>query len=199
VPPTFFFDLSSPFAYLAAERIDDLLPGAEWRPIAFGALIGQIGKRPWSLTPGTERDAMFAEIARRASERGLPEIVYPPGWPAESYSLMPLRAALIAGKHGRMREFVRHAYRITFVEGRTLNDLATILEAVSAAGLDAREVAAAVERPDVKDRLRANTDAAIARGVAGVPTVEIGGELFWGDDRLEDAAAALRSPPSALS
>jgi len=122
-PPVFYFDYSSPYAYLAAMRIGGLLPDATWRPIAFGALIRQIGKVPWSLGPG--------------------------------------RAA-------------------------------GVLAAAIAAGVDPEAVRAGVADPDIKARLRAHTDEAIARGVTGVPTVALGDELFWGDDRLEAAAANLK-------
>ena len=68
-----------------------------------------------------------------------------------------------------------------------------MLDAAEAAGLDRDAMAARLENPDIKARLRSYTDGAIARGVTGVPTVAVGDELFWGDDRLEDAAKALRA------
>ena len=73
--PVFFFDYSSPYAYLAAARIGAVLPEATWRPIAFGALIRQIGKVPWSLRPG--REAGMREVEERAAERGLPPVRWP--------------------------------------------------------------------------------------------------------------------------
>jgi 2-hydroxychromene-2-carboxylate isomerase len=78
-----------------------------------------------------------------------------------------------------------------FVDGRHLADLEAVLDAVERAGMDRAAVREGIERPEVKERLRMQTDAALARGVTGVPTVAVGEELFWGDDRLEDAAAAL--------
>ena len=187
-PPVFFFDYSSPHAYLAAMRIDDVLPGATWRPIAFGALIRQIGKVPWSLRPG--REAGMREIEERAAERGLPPVRWPAGWPDKSYSLLPLRAAVIAETHGRLRDFSREAYRLMFAEGRTLTEPGPVLEAAAAAGLAPEAVAVRLENPEIKARLREYTDDALARGVTGVPTVAVGGALFWGDDLLETAAAA---------
>ena len=75
---TFYYDLSSPYAYLAALRVDDILPvDAVWQPIAFGALIREIGKVPWSMRDDT-RAAGQAEIAERARERGLPDVRWPP-------------------------------------------------------------------------------------------------------------------------
>jgi 2-hydroxychromene-2-carboxylate isomerase len=186
--PVFYFDYSSPYAYLAAMRIGDLLPDATWRPIAFGALIRQIGKVPWSLGPG--RAAGVREVEERAAARGLPPVRWPDGWPDESYSLLPLRAALVADEAGRIVPFSLAVYRLVFAEGRTLTDPEPVLQAAAAAGVDPEALRAGVADPAIKARLRANTDEAIARGVTGVPTLAVGDELFWGDDRLEAAAAA---------
>jgi 2-hydroxychromene-2-carboxylate isomerase len=187
-PAVFFFDYSSPYAYLAAMRIDDVLPGATWRPIAFGPLIRQIGKVPWSLRPG--REAGMREVEERAAERGLPPVRWPPGWPDASYSLLPLRAALVAEVHGKLRQFSFAAFRLMFAEGRTLDAPQPVLEAAAAAGLNPDAVAVRLENPEIKARLREYTDDAVARGVTGIPTVAVGGALFWGDDLLETAAAA---------
>jgi 2-hydroxychromene-2-carboxylate isomerase len=94
-----------------------------------------------------------------------------------------------ARRSGREREFAAAAFRKAFAEGCDLGEVEHALAAAVEAGLDAPE--AALADPSVKDELRRVTDAAAARGVFGVPTVAVGDELFWGDDRLEDAAAAL--------
>jgi len=189
--PTFYYDLSSPYAYLAALRVDELLPAAaEWQPIALGALIREIGKVPWSMRPDT-RPAGMAEIERRARERGLPAVRWPDGWPDASYSLLPLRAVLHAFDRGRGRELTLELYRVAFAQGTALNDLDVVAAAADRVGLDEAELRQAVERREIKDRLRAATDEARRRGVTGIPTVAVAGELFWGDDRLEDAARAL--------
>ena len=186
--PVFYFDYSSPYSYLAAARIGDVLPDATWRPIAFGILIRRIGKLPWSLGPG--RAAGMREVEERAAARGLPPVRWPDGWPDRSYSLLPLRAAVVAEARGRLMEFSAEAYRQMFAAGRTLTEPDPVLEAASAAGLDPGEVAAGLQDPDVKARLREYTDGAIPLGVTGVPTVAVGDTLFWGDDMLEAAAAA---------
>ena len=189
--PLFYYDVSSPYAYLTAHRIDDVLPQAAiWQPIAFGALIQEIGKIPWSLRSDT-RATGIAEVERRAHERGLPDVRWPPGWPDKTYSVKPLRAILWAQGEGRGRELALALYRIAFVEGRSLDSVEVIEEATVTAGLDPVAMRAGIEAQDIKDALREATAAAIARGVTGVPTIAVGGELFWGDDRLEDAAAAL--------
>jgi len=189
--PAFYYDFNSPYAYLAAHRVDDVLPvRPSWEPIAFGALIRQIGKVPWSLQPGAERERRLRECERRTAALGLP-LRWPDGWPDRNYSILVLRAALVAAEHDRLREFSRAAFRRGLGEGGDLRDRDTVLACARNAGVDPDLVAAGVERPEIKERLRSATDAALARGVTGVPTVAVGDELFWGDDRLEDAAAAL--------
>lgn len=184
----FYYDLNSPYAYLAALRVDDLVPAdVEWVPIAFGPLLVQTQRVPWSLKPG-EREEGMRDCERRAQERGLPPIVWPDGWPGESYSVNGARAALVAERQGRQREMAVAVFEQVFVHGRRLDDPATLVAAAERAGVE--DVAAHVAADDVKQQLRAATDDAIARGVAGIPTVEVAGELFWGDDRLEDAARA---------
>jgi 2-hydroxychromene-2-carboxylate isomerase len=184
---TFYFDLSSPFAYLAATRVDDLIPGVTWRPIAFGILLREISRVPWSLQEG--REPTMVEVERRASRRGLPPVRWADGWPGETYSLAPPRGAVVAERHGRLREFSLGAFRLHFAEGRPL-DAEDVVRAGVQSGLDGDEVRAGLQDPEVKARLAEYTDEALARGVTGIPTVAVDGRLFWGDDRLEEAAAA---------
>jgi 2-hydroxychromene-2-carboxylate isomerase len=186
--PVFYYDTNSPYAYLAAARIDHLLPDAEWHPIAFGIVLRELGRVPWSLGP--ERDKGMAEIERRAAERGLPPVRWAEGWPVDTYSLAPLRALEFADERGAQRELARALYRRMFGEGASLAEVDNVLRSAGEAGLDPEEVRAALEDDRVKNRLREHTDEAMALGVIGVPTVVVGGAVFWGDDRLEDATAA---------
>jgi 2-hydroxychromene-2-carboxylate isomerase len=185
---TFYFDFNSPYAWLASERIEGFVPAAEWKPIAFPLLLHRLGTLESAMKRPTQ--PVVEEVTRRAAERGLPAFNPPQGWPLESWSLVPLRAALFADDRGRMREFCDAVFRAMHATARPITELATVLDAAREAGLDAAEVEEAVERPDIKERLKANTDEAFDRGVTGIPTVAIGDELFWGDDRLEEAAAA---------
>jgi 2-hydroxychromene-2-carboxylate isomerase len=187
----FYFDTNSPYAYLAAHRIDDLIPGAVWRPIALAMLFREIQKIPWSLKPGRETD--MAEIERRAAALGLPPITWPEDWPAGTWSFNPIRAAVVAEEHDLVRPFALECYRLLFAENRSLAELDNTLAAARAVGLDPDEVRERIGAQDVKDRLRAYTDEAVGLGAVGVPTVAVGGELFWGDDRLEEAAEAARA------
>jgi 2-hydroxychromene-2-carboxylate isomerase len=131
----------------------------------------------------------MAEIERRAHEYGMPPLRWPDPWP--SSSLHAMRAAIHARNAGREREFAAAAFAVAFAEGNDLAEPRHVLDAAERAGLDRAEAEAAIAEPAVKDELRAVTDEAHARGVFGVPTVAAGGELFWGDDRLDEAAAAL--------
>jgi 2-hydroxychromene-2-carboxylate isomerase len=188
-PAIFYYDFNSPYAYLAAERIDRLIPDAEWRPIAFAMLLGQLGRLE-SMLEDLDPAPVAAEVAGRAAERGLPPFAPPEAWPVETWSLTPLRAALFAEERGRLREFSLAAYRTSFVESRSLAELDNVLRAALVAGLEPEAVREGIARPEIKERLKGNTVEALARGITGIPTVAIDNELFWGDDRLDEAAAA---------
>lgn len=187
----FYFDLGSPYAYLAAERLPALLPeDVEWRPVLLGALFKLTGRSSWALGDYRRRQTGMADIERRARGYGLPALRWPDPWPTNYLAAM--RAATYALSVGAGQDFARHAFRAAFQRGADLSILAHVIDAGRRAGIDGDELATAIGRQEVKLALRHATDAAYERGVIGVPTVAIGDELFWGDDRLEDAAAHLR-------
>lgn len=186
----FYFDLGSPYAYLAAARIDAVLgEPADWQPVSLGALFKLTGRSSWSLGDPRRRAQGMAEVERRAREYGLPPLRWPEPWPGNYLTAM--RAAVYAQRVGRLREFADCAYAAGFQRGLDLSVPANVLAAAAEAGLDVCDVELAVADPEVKLALREATDAAHALGVFGVPTVLVEGELFWGEDRLEDAARAL--------
>jgi 2-hydroxychromene-2-carboxylate isomerase len=187
---TFHYDLMSPYAYLAAERLDRVLgQPVEWQPVLLGGLFKLTGRSSWALGDYDRRRRGMAEIERRAEAYGLPPLRWPDPWPTSSLAAM--RAAVHAKRTGREREFAAAAFRTAFTQGHDLGETGNVLAAADAAGLDPAEVERAIAEPAVKDELRAATAAAHARGVFGVPTLAVAGELFWGDDRLEEAAVAL--------
>jgi 2-hydroxychromene-2-carboxylate isomerase len=192
----FYYDFSSPYSYLAAERISGLFAEAgaeqpEWQPISFGHVLQATGRRPWSFEE--ERSVDFDEIQRRAAERGLPEVHYPPGWPVENYSLNPIRAAIYAKESGRVVSFSLACFRQVFAAGRDMSNLDNVLIAAAACELHPNAVLKGIETRSVKDKLRTATERALELGVEGIPTVAIGDRLFWGDDRLEEAVSAAAS------
>ncbi len=186
----FRYDFNSPYAHLAASRVDAVLGAAAvtWKPIAFAFLLRAQRREPWSFHQPS-RDAGMRECARRAEAYGLPRLRWPPGWPIESYTLAALRAAWAAERLGALRAFSAAAFARNFVDGIGLADERMVDDVCERAGLDAREVRAELGGYG-RERLRAATDTAIAVGVPGVPTVTVGDTHFWGDDRLADAAAA---------
>jgi 2-hydroxychromene-2-carboxylate isomerase len=193
---TFYFDIGSPYAYLAAERLHTVLPEpVEWQPLLLGGLFKLTGRSSWALGDYRRRQAGMADIERRARSNGLAPIRWPDPWPTEYLTAM--RAATYAFTVGRGREFTMQAFRNAFQHGHELSITAHVLDAGVAAGLDRDELVQRIADPQIKQALKDATDAAHALGVFGVPTFAIGDELFWGDDRLEDAAAHLEATRAA--
>jgi 2-hydroxychromene-2-carboxylate isomerase len=187
---TFYFDLGSPFAYLAAERLNDVLPEpVRLQPVSLGALFKLSGRSSWAVGDHERRRAGIAEVERRASLYGLPLVRWPDPWPGNY--LMAMRAATFAFRAERGREFAMQAFHSAFQDGLDLSVAANVLLAAEAADLDPRVVEQATQDPQIKLALREATDAAHRLGVFGVPTVTVNGESFWGDDRLERAAVYL--------
>lgn len=193
---TFYFDLGSPYAYLAAERMPEAMPeGVHWQPVSLGALFKLNGRSSWAVGARERREAGMAEVEGRARRYGLAPIRWPDPWP--SNYLYAMRAATYALQVGQGRSFAEAAFRAAFVQGQDLALPEHVLKAAEQAGLDPRAVDAATGDPEVKLALRSATDAAHALGVFGVPTVAIDGVLFWGEDRLREAASRANAPRSA--
>lgn len=187
----FYFDLGSPYAYLAAERISRLFADAElaqpeWKPVLLGAVFSETGGSSWM--EGPEREAGMREVDRRADAYGLQPIRWPEPCPANS--LHAMRVATYAKSIGRTVSFALAAFRQAFAGGRDLTDPDNVAIAAAACELHPNAVAKGAATQSVKEALRASTDEALAAGVRGVPTVAVGDELHWGDDQLEGAVAA---------
>ena len=188
---TFYFDLGSPFAYLTAERISEVLPEPVlWRPVSLGALFKLTGRSSWAMADPERRQTGMADVERRAHQYGLPAVRWPDPWPTDY--LFAMRAATYAFQVGRGREFTLQAFRHAFQYGHDLGIHEHVLQVARDVDLDADVVSKAASDPEIKLALRTATDAAHALGAFGVPTISVARELFWGDDRLEDAAALLR-------
>ncbi len=188
--PLFYFAAMSPYSWLAAERIGRLLPDALWRPVTAAFVFKAAGRTSWGFTG--ERLRGLADCSARADSHGLGPITWPEPWPTND--LPVARAMAYADGLGLLKPYALSAMRLAFQEGADLAELETLLEAARRCSIPEADIAAAVEDADVKQRLRELTDEAIARGVFGIPTVIVGEELFWGDDRLQEAADAYSSP-----
>jgi 2-hydroxychromene-2-carboxylate isomerase len=184
-----YYDLASPYAYLAVARADAVLQEPpRLRPVLAGAIFVHRGRGSWAHTDA--RADNQAEIAARAARYGLPPVTWPPGWPPNT--LKAMRAVVWAqARHAAGDAFARAAFRAAFAEETDLGDVAALQAIAARAGLPAGELEDGIADPAVKAALRAATDAAIALGVRGVPTLALpDGRLLFGDDRLEDALIA---------
>jgi 2-hydroxychromene-2-carboxylate isomerase len=187
----------SPYSWFAAERIEQLLPQARWRGVFAGAVFKQNGRSSWGLDE--RRDAGLADCEARAVEHRLGPIRWPEPWPTND--LLVARAMAYcaqidaAGGDGDrlMRSFGLAAMRLAFLEGVDIGERDAVLEAGRRAGIDERMLGDALQDQRIKDATRALTDEAVTAGVFGVPSVLVGEQLFWGDDRLLDAASANRA------
>ena len=188
---TFYFDLGSPYAYLTAERISGLFTDAEleqpeWQPILLGGLFQRFGRDSWGNGP--EREEGIAAVERRASEYGLPALAWPEPWPGNM--LFAMRVATFAKQTGRTVSFALAAFRQAFAAGRDLSEPDNVLLAAAACELHPNALLKAAGTEGVKNALREATDRAAELGVIGVPSLVVGEEVFWGDDRLEEAVEA---------
>jgi 2-hydroxychromene-2-carboxylate isomerase len=191
----FYYDLGSPYAYLAAERVSGLFAQAgaetpEWQPILLGGLFQRFDRSSWG--EGPERERGMGECETRAAAYGLPPIRWPDPWPGNM--LFAMRAATYAKEIGRAVSFSLAAFRQAFAAGRDLGEPDNVLLAAAAAEIHPRAMLVAAGRDSLKSALRESTERAGDLGVCGVPSLVVDGEVYWGDDRLEDAVqAATRS------
>jgi 2-hydroxychromene-2-carboxylate isomerase len=191
----FMFDLGSPYAYLSAERISRLfaeegLEQPEWTPILLGGLFQRFGRDSWMNGP--DRAAGMREVERRAEAYGLQPIRWPDPCPANT--LHAMRVATYAKSIGRSVSFALAAFRQAFAGGRDLTDPDNVAIAAAACELHPNAIARGAATESVKRTLKERTEIAGDLGVRGVPSVVVGGEVYWGDDRLEEAVAAAKSP-----
>jgi len=183
-----YFDLGSPYAYLALSRAESVLGvQPELRPVLLGAIFARRGFGSWARTQA--REGRVTEIEQRARRYGLPPVRWPAGWPGDG--LVAMRCATWAHEQGRGEAFARAVFARQFVEGEDIADLELLLECARDADLDAELLSGALGQSAVKDSLREATDRAWEAGVRGVPAVRVGESVFYGDDQLELAADAL--------
>jgi 2-hydroxychromene-2-carboxylate isomerase len=181
-----YIDVASPYAYLAAERAPAVLGEApRLEPVVLGAIFALRGHGSWAHTD--QREPQMREVERRAAAYGLPPVVWPAGWPANS--LRASRAIVWAERHGAGHDLALALFRAGFARGEDIANPAVVRSVVASLGLPAEEMEAAIADPVLKQELKDRTAAAWAAGVRGVPTLREGDRLFYGDDRLEEAAA----------
>jgi len=196
-PIEFYFDFSSPYSYLASESIEALAARhgreVDYKPILLGAAFKISGMRPLPEVP------LKGEYSRRDFERsarlaGLP-FVLPDPFPISTVGAARAYLWLSDVEPARARAFVHAAFRAYFAEGRNISDSAVLAGVLRSIGVDADAALAAIQQPDIKERLKAQVDASLARGVFGAPFIFVDGEPFWGNDRLPQVERWLAGGP----
>jgi 2-hydroxychromene-2-carboxylate isomerase len=194
----FFYDVGSPWTYLAFHKVEEVVAeaGAElvWRPILVGGVFNAVNPGVYAARANPTKprwDYMTKDLADWARLYGL-RIVWPPTvFPVNSVAAM--RGVLVAFDAGRGVEFSRAAFEAYWGENRDLSQRAVLAAVATRAGLDPHELLARIATPEIKARLRANTDELVARGGFGSPTIIVDGDdLYFGNDRLVLVREALR-------
>jgi 2-hydroxychromene-2-carboxylate isomerase len=185
----FWYEFASTYSYLAAMRADTLAGAAgvrlSWRPFLLGPIFAAQGwtTSPFNLYPAKGR-YMWRDMERLCVLRGLP-LRQPDPFPQNS--LLAARLALAVPEQSRAA-FSRAIFRAEFGEGRDIADEQVLRDSLAALDLPADEIFARAKSEEVKTALRENTEAAKRAGIFGAPAfVARDGELFWGDDRFEQA------------
>jgi len=190
----FFFDFGSPAAYLAWTQLPALCTeaGAElvYRPLLLGGVFQATGNRSPAEVAAKGR-YMHRDLRRYAARYGVP-YRHNPHFPVNTLLLMRGATGLQMHQPERFADYGRAVYQAMWVDGRDMNDPAVVAEVLAAASLDPAALVALAGRQDVKDRLKAVTTEAVERGVFGAPTMFVGDEMFWGQDRLDFVREALQ-------
>jgi 2-hydroxychromene-2-carboxylate isomerase len=180
----FWFDFGSPYSYLAAGRIESLAV-TRWRPFLLGPIFKSLG---WETSPfllQKEKGAyMWLDMARQCRKYGL-DWQHPSAFPR--LAVLASRIALLLEEEGRAGPFCREIFRQNFAQDHEIGDPALIAGVLTSLGEPATQWIEKAGQDEVKAKLRAQTDLARQRGIFGAPTFFCEQEMFWGNDRLEDA------------
>jgi 2-hydroxychromene-2-carboxylate isomerase len=194
----FFYDLASTYSYITAMRIAPLAGAAgvtvRWRPFLLGPIFKAQGYETSPLyIHQAKGHYMVRDCERQCAALGVP-FRLPTPFPA--MSLLAARVALVGLSEGWGEEFSRAVYREEFGDGLNISEAPVIAAIVQSLGRDSTATLARAQSDEIKGRLRAETEEAQRLGIFGAPSFIAGGELFWGNDRLEQALEfARRSPP----
>lgn len=196
VPPLeFWFEFGSNYSYLSVMRIEDLARDAGvrlvWKPFLLGPIFRDLGweSSPFVLQPEKGR-YVWRDMRRQAQKYGL-AFRQPSEFPRAS--ILPMRVAILGAEQPWMGAFCRNVMRQNWVEDSEINTPECVRQALAGIVPDADSIIVQAQGEANKLRLREQTAEARRRGIFGGPTFFVGDEMFWGNDRLEDAIAFARS------
>jgi 2-hydroxychromene-2-carboxylate isomerase len=188
----FYFDYGSPYSYLADTQLEAIAKrsGATVlrKPMLLGGVFKSTGNHSPAEMPQKSAWSTF-DMPLWARHYGVP-FQRNPYFPVNTLALM--RGATAAQIDGSFERYHSAIFKAMWVDGRNLNDMNEVAAVLTAAGLDARKIGNRIQEQDVKDRLKATTDEAVARGVFGAPTSFVEGKMFFGNDRLAFVELALK-------
>ncbi len=188
----FYFDFGSPTAYLAHKRLQQLGEQyglqVRYMPMLLGGVFKATGNNSPVAIPAKGAYMLQHDLPRFAKRYGVP-LNFNPHFPINTLNLM--RGAIAAGRLGCMADYVNLAFDAVWVQEKNMGDPAIVSETLSEAGLDAEGIIALSQDPEVKAELLADTEAAVARGVFGAPTLFLDGAMYFGQDRLDFIEEAL--------
>lgn len=186
-PIDFYFDFSSPYSYLANPRIDGIAArhgrDVHWHPFMLGAAFKVAHTQPLTHYP-LKGEYSVRDFERCGRLHGIP-FAMPEKFPVATLGAARAFYWLEASAPEKAKPFAQAIFAAYFADGRDISALDVVADVAAGFGIDSAALAAAVEQPAIKARLKEETDAAIARGVFGAPFVIVDGEPFWGADRLE--------------
>lgn len=190
----FWFEFASTYSYLSVMRIERAAAATgvdiEWKPFLLGPVFLALGwnDSPFNIYPPKGR-YMWRDLERLAEKEGLP-FLRPSRFPRNG--LLAARVALVGVEEGWVAAFARAVMMANFAEDREIGEEAVIGAILGTLGLPAAEVIARAQADANKLALRCQTERAAELGLFGAPSFRVGEELFWGNDRLEDALAWAR-------
>ncbi|RZL63450.1 MAG: 2-hydroxychromene-2-carboxylate isomerase [Variovorax sp.] len=189
----FYFDFGSPAAYLAATQLPHIAAdtGATlvWKPMLLGGVFQATGNHsPADIKP--KGPYMTVDLQRFAKRYAVP-FVHNPHFPINTLLLMRGAIGVQSQMPDRFADYVKAVFTAMWVDGLNLNDAATVGSVLQTAGFDAAAILALANAQATKDQLKATTAEAVERGVFGAPTMFVGDQMFWGQDRLDFVRDAL--------
>ena len=189
----FFFDVGSPASYLAWTQLPALCAAASaelaYRPMLLGGVYQATGNASPATIPAKGRYSNI-DFGRFAKRYGVP-LVINPHFPIITLMLMRGATGVQMRMPERLQDYLRGVFHALWVEPQNLNEPALTAKALTDAGFEPAQILALANEADVKAQLRATTDEAIARGAFGAPTMYVGEQMFFGQDRLDFVREAL--------